>query len=278
VDSIGFSYHVLRATDNLGIMALDTLEVFSKGAYTGQKQGRMVLIPAGMFVDDVSTGWSGDTAFISYNYWMDTTTVTQEHFSALVGRNPSQYTGALHPVERVTFYDAVIYCNARSKAEFLDTVYTFDSLSRDSALNLVCHFDRHGYRLPTSDEWEHAARAGIQLQFPTADGTNAAGQSNNNWDIGQTCDVASYLPHMWNLYDMEGNVLQWCQDGFISPSYADPDRKNRRRDYCAPYNGIRSFRRGSQWMEHLRSAAYWNGNENINAAGIRGFRVVLPVN
>ena len=163
------------------------------------------------------------------SFWINITEVTQADYKALMGRNPSAYKGDRKPVESITWFDAILYCNARSKRHHLDTVYTYSGI-QDSAgfcLNLSglsIDINKSGFRLPTEAEWEFACRAGTTTKYYWGNSGNAA--SKYAWFVGDVSrdstpqPVAEKKPNAAGLYDMAGNVWEWCNDGFAPYSTA----------------------------------------------------------
>ncbi len=171
-------------------------------------------------------------------FWMDSTEVTQAEYLALMGRNPSYFNGAteIHgqvgvnlsrPVERVNWYDAALYCNARSRKFGLDTVYRYTA-RRDTVVNIpqadgpvtlldgvVIEYSARGFRLPTEAEWEHACRAGTATEFYWGDDQRIG--PHYAWvKAGKTMSVAGKRPNAWGLYDMIGNVSERTNEWFAN--------------------------------------------------------------
>jgi uncharacterized protein (TIGR02171 family) len=168
----------------------------------------------------------GMQSSFTYDYWLDSTEVTQKQFFDCTGRRPvsdsSQYgLGDNYPVYFVTWFDAVLYSNSRSKTENLDTVYVYFSkkiISNGRVYELTGlreDLSKDGYRLPTEAEWEFAARGGSSaLPFSKASDSTLA--QNSVWfsanSMGGTHPVATKLPNSLGLYDMAGNVFEWTND------------------------------------------------------------------
>jgi formylglycine-generating enzyme required for sulfatase activity len=142
--------------------------------------------------------------------------VTQKEYEEIMGINPSEFKGDNLPVENVSWYDAIEYCNRRSQQEGLSPAYTVDGE------NVIWKWDANGYRLPTEAEWEYACRAGTTTPFYTGDFITTK-QANYNGE--KTMPVGSFTPNDWGLYDMHGNIWEWCWDrygNYPSGTQTDP--------------------------------------------------------
>lgn len=137
--------------------------------------------------------------------------VTQELWESIMGNNPSKFKGKYLPVDSVSWYDAVEFCNKMSEKEGLQKVY-----SDDYGPRTTCDFTANGYRLPTVNEWKFASEGGKKSR-----GYKYSGNDDINevaWDDcssdGQTHEVGMKKPNELGIYDMHGNVWEWCWDSF----------------------------------------------------------------
>jgi formylglycine-generating enzyme required for sulfatase activity len=233
----------------------------------------MVAIPAGTFLmgSNAAPGppyYGGPDqqpvhqVTISYPFWMGQHEVTQAEYTALIGSNPSGFLGATRPVERVTWHDARAYCAALT--------------TQQAGLgNVPAGLE---YRLPTEAEWEYTCRAGTTTEFYYGPGLfcNQARfvysfHSTSVCNSNDTVPVGSYAPNAFGLYDMHGNVFEWCLDSYApytSASVTDPFVSG----------GPRRHHRGGGWngnSHSCRSAFRVQGSDPGFSSNLVGFRVVL---
>lgn len=151
---------------------------------------------------------------------MGKTEVTQDLYEAVMGSNPSEFKGSKLPVEKVSWYDALVFCNKLSLSEGLTPAYSVNGSSDVSAWNYTPHsdgtiegaitvdFKASGYRLPTNDEWRLAARANTNNLYSGSNSVEKAG-----WYIGNSANkthkVGQLNSNEYGLYDMSGNVWEW---------------------------------------------------------------------
>ena len=214
------------------------------------------------------------------SFFMGKYQVTQEQYGEVMGTNPSYYDGADLPVERVSWYDAVEFCNKLSVIEGLNPYYeiytgTIDeyNTNQDDALKwkVTRNTSANGYRLPTEAEWEYACRAGTVTKYNTGDSisTNEA-----NFDGENPVPVGSFEPNAWDLYDMHGNVGEWCWDWY--GNYSVYSQTNPPGTSSGAYRIVRG---GSCFFpaESIRSACRNNFQPYSGAIDL-GIRLVRSVN
>ena len=215
----------------------------------------MVFVAGGTFQMGSNSGESDEkpihTVTVS-SFFMDKTEVTQAQYKKVMGRNPSGFSGCDDcPVEKVSWHDAVAYAN------------------------------KVGKRLPTEAEWEYAARGGNKSKGYKYSGSNnldAVGwyNSNSRPDIlsdSKTHPVAQKQPNELGLYDMSGNVWEWCSDLYGSDYYSGSPQN----DPQGPNSGTRRVLRGGDWrgLDDYCRVAYRSRSNPGSGSSRRGFRLVL---
>ena len=198
----------------------------------------MVQIPAGWFTmgDETEVDAQPHQVYVSA-FYIDKYLVNQEQYQRVMGGNPSRWKGSMNPVEQVRWSDAARYCNARSRLEALQSCYDLKTWE--------CNFDADGYRLPTEAEWEYACRAASKTTYffgndPSKLRDYAWFEENSG---GQPRPVGQKLPNPWGLYDMYGNVWQWCNDFYKVDYYQEAPKENP----IGPKTGDNKVVRGGAW-------------------------------
>jgi formylglycine-generating enzyme required for sulfatase activity len=192
--------------------------------------------------------------------------VTQKEWQKVMGNNPSNWKGDYLPVEQVSWYDAVDYCNKRSLKEGLKTCYS------GSGSNINCDWTANGYRLPTEAEWEYAARGGKQSKGYTYSGLNDIG-AVAWYDVNsgsKTHTVGGKLPNELGIYDLSGNVWEWNWD--IYGDYPGGAQNNPHGVISGSYR----VRRGGSWYDDANycTVSYRNYNVATSSSSNVGFRLV----
>ena len=213
--------------------------------------------------------------------------VTQAEYREIMGSNPSHFRGDTLPVEQVDWYSAIEYCNRRSQRENLRTVYTV-IVDNEGIRTITWDRQANGYRLPTEAEWEFACRAGTTTAYFTGDEitTNQAnfnGSDPHNTHFRgenrqRTIPVNTFTANRFGIYDMTGNVYEWCWDRYAI--YRDLGITNN-TNTPGPETGILRVLRGGAWntsMTQLRSAARFRYSPEDTALNNVGFRVARNAN
>lgn len=251
-----------------------------------ENQKSFVLIKGGTFVN-TNSNYFNETVIIS-DFYMGKYEVSQKEWSEVMESNPSGFKGDNLPVEMVSWYDSIVYCNKRSEKEGLSPYYNIDTEKKDAdnkseydAIKWVITINAgaNGYRLPTEEEWEYAAGGGQMSKSYTYSGSNDgeavawywrnAGKEylsgDWNWSLlennkNKTNPVGTKTPNELGLYDMSGNVREWCFDW-----YEDSDIDK----------GLFRVWKGGGWIGDITSCelSYRGKFEASGTGSDQGFRV-----
>ncbi|MCK5197300.1 MAG: formylglycine-generating enzyme family protein [Spirochaetales bacterium] len=232
----------------------------------------MVVVEGGTFQME-STSGDGDEkpvhSVTGSSFYMSKYEVTQAEYKAVMGKNPSDTSrgiGDNYPVNKVSWNEAVEYCNKLSRKEGLTPVYS------GSGDNIKMNINANGYRLPTEAEWEYAAMGGTSTSSATYAGSNNIGSVAWYTDNsrGKTHPVGGKQANELGLYDMSGNVWEWCWDwygGYSGGSQSDPTGKS---------SGSSRVHRGGGWS--LYASICRSANRDSFSPSFRfsnlGFRLV----
>jgi formylglycine-generating enzyme required for sulfatase activity len=238
---------------------------------------KLVLIPAGKFMmgspidekgrEGVEENRGEETLHevtISKPFYLGIYHVTQEQYELVMGKNPSRFKGKSNPVEMVSWDDATEFCKSLS-----------GKIGR-------------AVGLPTEAQWEFACRAGTSTPFNTGntisteqanyDGSKVYGDGKEGVNRDKPTPVGTFKPNAWGLYDMHGNISQWCSDWYSASYYADSPKI----DPAGPPVTSRRTRvlRGGSWSydpKYCRSAGRWADAPDYHSGYGVGFRVVVTI-
>jgi len=266
--------------------------------YYNYQRVDMVQIPGGSFEMGSDNGENNEKpvhAVTLSSFYMGKYQVTQEQWAAVMGSNPSSFTSSpasgevqgKRPVERVSWYDTLVFCNKLSMLEGLSPAYRISgstdpadwgtvptsSNSTWNAVEIVA--GSNGYRLPTEAQWEYAARGGNgSLGNYTYSGSNSVDSVAWYWGNSdrKTHEVGKKAPNGLGLYDMSGNVWEWCWDWY--GSYTSAAQMNPMGAAAGSFRVLR----GGCWLDSASDARssfrsyYYPSYGNY----IVGFRLVRP--
>ena len=192
-------------------------------------------------------------------YSMLNTEVTQKLYTSIMGSNPSSFKGDYNPVENVSWCDAVYFCNKLSERYGFTPVYAVDGKTDVASWNYTPHNDNsirgevtqnskaNGFRLPTEEEWEYAARGGQNYTYSGSNDLDEVGWASKSWD--KTHTVGYKKANGYGFYDMSGNVWEWCWD--VDPSRSDHRYNRGGSFYIRGYNDCEISSRRS-YFDNIR--------------------------
>jgi formylglycine-generating enzyme len=251
----------------------------------------LVLVEGGTFKNNKS----GYTVMMS-NFLIGKYEVTQKEWTAVMGSNPANFKGENLPVETVSWYDCIEYCNKRSLQEGLNPYYTIDKVNKDPdnqtesddiKWTVTLNSGANGYRLPTEVEWEYAAGGGQRSKNYTYSGSDDVEKVGWYWqnsgdaplsgtwhwplleqNKNRTHPVGSKEPNELGLYDMSGNVREWCWDW-----YGEQDANGAAPKTSASEAG--RVWKGGGWIggDFCCAPTFRNNYEANNQGSDQGFRV-----
>ena len=290
----GVSVGAVSSFKFINVTSDTTIEASFKLADATSSNGVMYLIRAkdSLFEMGSNNGDSDEkpvhTVKLTKDFYMDSIEVTQKMYDNVMSSSFGTYSspdwnsdnglGDNYPAYNMSWYDAALYCNSLSKNSGKDTVYTYSSISGtpgngSSLVGLAINLNKNGYRLPTEAEWEYACRGGTSTDKYWGSNSIADYLWYNGNSSMKSHEVGQKTANSYHLYDMNGNVWEWCNDYYNSAYYSESPTDNP----TGPIDGTQKVLRGGAfngYEDELRSTLR-NGYEPENISQYFGFRTVL---
>jgi formylglycine-generating enzyme required for sulfatase activity len=222
------------------------------------------------------------TVTFTNNFWIDSVEINRGDFYGILKITDLQTNKNKFPVTDISWNDAILYCNAKSKNKNLDTVYVYTSMTGEIGKQcllqgLTINPKATGYRLPTEAEWEYCCRAQTSTLFYW--GNNRPDFSKNGWintnSESTVHESALKSPNIFGLYDMAGNVWEWCYDWYDSSYYASSPLESP----SGPASGLERVVRGGSFInsDYFVQSGTRSKMPPDNRNNAVGFRTVLEL-
>ena len=281
---------ILQSSDGYkqGVFISEKTATVKTEIHTRKSPVDFVYVEGGRFFMGSDTGYKDEKPVHKVtvsSFYMSRFAVSQKEWEEVMGHNPSHFIGYDLPVESISWYEALVFCNTRSILDGLRPCYSILGSKKPSDWGkppieptaawdeVLCDWRDNGYRLPTEAEWEYAARGGkenLGYRFSGSDDIdNIAWYSANNSPYG-TKRLGQKIPNSLGIHDMSGNVWEWCWDiygQYQSDEYTSPSQLSKM---------TRRIRRGGCWQSDAEDCSNSvRGSCNPSSSGFNiGLRYV----